>query len=142
MRPRICISDRFPDTADTTLKIHTLRTTALINISIVVQSISLVQLFMTPRTVARQPPLSWDFPGKNTGMGCHILLQGISQTRRLSPHLLHWQVDSFPLSHQGSPVGRRQTFLATAQPMRDCHDSANEKPLHFKLPVSSNGHFV
>ena len=62
MRPRICISDRFPDTADTTLKIHTLRTTALINISIVVQSVSLVQLFMTPRTVARQPPLSMGFP--------------------------------------------------------------------------------
>ena len=59
MRPRICISDRFPDT---TLKIHTLRTTALINISIVVQSVSLVQLFMTPRTVALQPPLSMGFP--------------------------------------------------------------------------------
>ena len=72
MRPRICISDRFPDTADTTLKIHTLRTTALINISIVVQSVSLVQLFMTPRTVARQPP------------------HGISQAR-----ILEWVAISF-----------------------------------------------
>lgn len=25
---------------------------------------------------------------------------------------------------------------------RDCHNSANEKPLHFELPVSSNGLFV
>ena len=101
MRPRICISDRFPDTADTTLKIHTLRTTALINISIFVQSISLVQLFMTPRTVARQPPLSWDFPGKNTGMDCHSILQGIFLTQGLNPrllHHLHWQADSNTVS--------------------------------------------
>lgn len=27
----------------------------------------------------------------------------------------------------------------TAQPMRDCHNSANEKPLHFEFPVKSNG---
>ena len=26
---------------------------------------------------AQQAPLSWDFPGKNTGVGCHLLLQGI-----------------------------------------------------------------
>ena len=31
---------------------------------------------------------SWDFPGKNTGMGCHFLLQGILPTQRLNPHLL------------------------------------------------------
>ena len=24
---------------------------------------------------------SWDFPGKNTGMGCHFLLQGIFPTQ-------------------------------------------------------------
>ena len=24
---------------------------------------------------------SWDFPGKNTGLGCHFLLQGIFPTR-------------------------------------------------------------
>ena len=37
-----------------------------------------VQLFATPRTVARQAPLSADSPGKNTGVGCHALLQGAS----------------------------------------------------------------
>ena len=46
----------------------------------------------------------WDFPGKNTGVGCHFLLQGIFPTSQgLNPRLLHWQVDSLPLSHQGSP---------------------------------------
>ena len=42
------------------------------------------------------------FSGKNTGVGCHFLLQGIflTQGSNLSLlHLLHWQVDSLPLSH-------------------------------------------
>ena len=46
----------------------------------------------------------WDFPGKNTGVGCYFLLQGIFLTQGLNPSLLHWQVDSLPLSHQGTPV--------------------------------------
>ena len=37
---------------------------------------SLVQLFVTPRTVARQAPLSMGFPGENTGVGCHALPRG------------------------------------------------------------------
>ena len=39
------------------------------------------QLFVTPWTVALQVPLSMGFPSKNTGMGCHFLLQGIFPTR-------------------------------------------------------------
>ena len=45
----------------------------------------------------------WDFPGKNTGVGCHFLLQGIFLTWALNPCLLHWQLNSLPLSHQRSP---------------------------------------
>ena len=41
--------------------------------------------------------------GKNTGEGCHFLLQRIFPTQGSNPLLLHWQVDSLPLSHQGSP---------------------------------------
>ena len=47
----------------------------------------------------------WDFPGKNTGVGC--LLQGIFLTQGSNPCLLclqHWLVDSLPLSHLGSPI--------------------------------------
>ena len=29
---------------------------------------------------------SWDYPGKNTGVGCHFLLQGIFPTQELNPH--------------------------------------------------------
>ena len=36
--------------------------------------------FETSRTVVHQAPL-WNFPGMNTGMGCHFLLQGSSWPR-------------------------------------------------------------
>ena len=37
-------------------------------------------------------------------VGCHFPLQGIFPTQGSNPSLLHWQVDSLPLSHQGSPL--------------------------------------
>lgn len=37
---------------------------------------------------------------------------------------------------------RYSPCLAIAQPMRWFHNSANENPLHFELPVSSNEPFV
>ena len=40
-----------------------------------VKSLSCVQLFVTPWTVAYQLLHPWDFPGKNSGVGCHFLLQ-------------------------------------------------------------------
>ena len=44
----------------------------------------------------------WNVPGKNTGVGCSFLLQGIFPTQGSNPHLLHllhWQAGSLPLSH-------------------------------------------
>ena len=41
----------------------------------VLSSLSLVQLFATPWTVACQTTLSMEFSQKNTGVGCHFLLQ-------------------------------------------------------------------
>ena len=37
--------------------------------------------FSTPRTVAHKLLCPWDFPGKNTGVGCHFLPRGSSQPR-------------------------------------------------------------
>ena len=31
----------------------------------------------------------WNSPGKNTGVGCHAVLQGIFLNQGLNPHLLH-----------------------------------------------------
>ena len=53
------------------------------------------------------PLCSWDFPGKNTGVGSHFLPQGIFLTQGSNPHLLHWQVGSLPLCHLGSPCTTR-----------------------------------
>ena len=39
----------------------------------------------------------WNFPGKNTGMGCHFFLQGIFLTQGLKLCLPHWQADSLAL---------------------------------------------
>ena len=47
-----------------------------------------------------------NFLGKNTGVGSHLLLQGIYLTQESNPHLLrllHCQVDSLPLHQLGSP---------------------------------------
>ena len=45
----------------------------------------------------------WDSPGKNTGVGCHFLLQGIFLTQGLNLGLLHCRQILCHLSHQGSP---------------------------------------
>ena len=43
-----------------------------------------------------------DSPGKNTGVGCHFLLQRIFQTQGSNPGLLHCRQILYHLSHQGS----------------------------------------
>ena len=40
-----------------------------------VSRFSRVRLRVTPQTAAHQAPRPWDSPGKNTGVGCHFLLQ-------------------------------------------------------------------
>ena len=47
----------------------------------------------------------WNSPGKNTGVGCHCLLQGIFLTQGLNLGLLHCGQILYGLSHQGSPMG-------------------------------------
>ena len=67
---------------------------------------SCVQLFATLWMVAHQAPLSMDFLGKNTRVGCHAFLQGIFPTRGSNQHilcLLHWQAGALPLVPPGKP---------------------------------------
>ena len=48
-----------------------------------------------------------DFPGKDAGVGPHVLFLGIFPNQGLNPCLLPLllrQVDSLPLSHLGSPL--------------------------------------
>ena len=56
---------------------------------------------------------SWDSPGKNTGVGCHFLLQGMFATQGSNLGLPHCRQFLYHLNHQGScryhPI--RQYFL-------------------------------
>ena len=70
-------------------------------------------LLRSTRSDSLQPPglmhparllCPWNFPGKNTGVGCHFLLQGIFLTQGSNPHLLRflcWQEDSLLLRDLG-----------------------------------------
>ena len=49
----------------------------------------------------------WNFPSRNTGMGCHFLLQGIFPTQGSNPrllNLLHCRQILSPLGHLGNAV--------------------------------------
>ena len=66
--------------------------------------LSHIQLFATPWTVTRQGfSIHGDSPGKNTGVGCHALLQRIFPTQQSNPGLPHCRMILHWLSHQESP---------------------------------------
>ena len=70
-----------------------------------VQLLSLVRLIWLHELEPTRLCCPWDYTGKNTGVGCHFLLQGIfpSQGSNLSLLcLLHCLTDSLSLSHLGS----------------------------------------
>ena len=55
----------------------------------------------------RQPtrlPCPWDSPGKNTGVGCHALLQGIFPTQGLSLGLPHCKQILHQLANHANPM--------------------------------------
>ena len=55
-----------------------------------------------------------DSPGKNTGVGCHLLPQGILPTQESNPGILHcWQI-LYQLSYKGSPVMKYTKHLLWA----------------------------
>ena len=50
--------------------------------------------------------------GKNTGVGCHALLQGIFLTQGLKPGLLRCRMILYCLSHQRSPEKGQQWYIS------------------------------
>ena len=69
--------------------------------------------FATPWTA--RPLCLWYSSGKNTGVGCHFLLQGFFPSQGSNLHVLHWQVASLALSHLGSLLSSssRRVFVYT-----------------------------
>ena len=64
-----------------------------------------------PWTIAPRCLCPWNSPGKNTGVGCHSLLQGIFLTQGSNQGLLHWRQILYSLSHQSSPKRKSQLQL-------------------------------
>ena len=62
--------------------------------------VSHVRLFVTPWTVAYQAPLSLRFSRQEYWSELLFPPPLDLPDQRLNTHLLHWQVDSLPLSHQ------------------------------------------
>ena len=78
--------------------------------------LSHVQLFATPWPAA----YPWNFPGKDTRVGCHFLLQGIFPTQGLNLHLLcvlHWQVDSLLLVPPVKPIIKNKFLIFLNVPL-------------------------
>ena len=66
--------------------------------------LSCVWLLSFPKTIAQQMSLClWNSPGKNTGVGCHFILQGNFATQELNQGLLYYKQILYHLSHLGSP---------------------------------------
>ena len=70
-------------------------------------------------------PCPWDSPGKNTGVGCHFLLQGIFLTQGSNPGLLcllQWQVGSLAPVAPGEPPQRQpdesKNYLCSLAPQK------------------------
>ena len=71
----------------------------------------------TPWTVAHQAPWSMEFPGKNTGVGCHSLLQWIFLTQ-----------GSNPCPYVSCIAGKFFTIIATCEaPELVCYLNVTEK---------------
>ena len=67
-------------------------------------SLSCVQLFAIPWTVAGQLLCPWDSPGKSIEVGCRALLLGIILTQGQNPCLLLCRWVLYLMSHWGSPL--------------------------------------
>ena len=92
-------------------------------------------ILVTPWTVARQVPCPWDSPGKNTGVGCHFLLEGIFLTQGSNPgllRLLHCSWILYRPCHEGSPgitAGKPQVSVVIPFPGTTSREAQNPRYL-------------
>ena len=70
------------------------------NFAVIAELLRCVQLLRLHGLLPARLLCPWDFLGKNTGVGCHFLHQGMFLIQGSNPRLLHWQAGSLPLSHQ------------------------------------------
>ena len=66
---------------------------------------------LQPHGLYCQAPLSMGFSSKNTGVGCHFLLQGIFPTQESNPGLPYYRQIPYHLSH----------LLETSHVKKECY---------------------
>ena len=87
------------------------------------QSLSHVQLFVTHELQPAGLLCPWNSPGKNTGVCCHFLLQGIFLTQELNPGLQYCQ----QILYHGAT--REALLIYTAKKMTELSLHLNSLPL-------------
>ena len=100
-----------------------------------IQSLQSCPTLCNPWTVAHRA--SWNFSGKNTGVGLLFLLQGIFPTQGSNPcllHPVHWQLSSMPLAPPGNRRKEGKIYIL----WNACHYScswgvAQSQPVHVQL---------
>ena len=82
-----------------------------------VRLLSRVRLLVTPRTAAYQAPLSRDFPGKSTGVGCQCFLRCTSQMGGfVGHHHRKWHTWQF-ITFMAMPWNYSQHYVSLSLPM-------------------------
>ena len=66
-------------------------------------------------------------PGKNTGVGCHFLLQGIFLTQGSNPGLLHCSQTLYQLSHKESLAESEEELKSLLMKVTDASEKVGLK---------------
>ena len=74
----------------------------------------------------------WDSPGKNTGVGCHALLQGIFPTQRSNLCLLICRQILYHWCHLGSPLQLIKLIKSAMRSSQQREDIWKFTYIHFK----------
>ena len=100
-------------------KASAMQTFSKVNLHSVMMSVcvfSCVRPFAIPWTSPPDSSVHGDSPGKNSGLGCHSLLQGTFSTQESNRDLLHCRQILCQMSYQGSPpvMMSRNVIFCTA----------------------------
>ena len=98
-------------------------------------NVLVTQLYLTLCDPARLL-CPWDFPGKNTGVGCYFLLQGIFLTRGLNLGLPHCRQTLFRLIHQERPISQSLLEFMSVDSVRLSNQPSSAASSLFCCPCS------
>ena len=83
----------------------------------------------------------WAFPGRNTGVGCHFLLQGIfpKGIELTSPAALALQMDSLPIELSGKLVESKDELKSLLMKVKEECENVGLKVSIQKTKIMASG---